>query len=78
MGFYLRPPYWRMGLAEEAGRGVIEFAFSTLKANALFAGHHPHNAASGRVLGKLGFRFSHEELYPPTGLMHRGYVLIAG
>jgi len=31
-----------------------------------------------RVLGraeKLGFRFTHEELYPPTGLMHPGYAL---
>jgi ribosomal-protein-alanine N-acetyltransferase len=76
MGFYLRPRYWGAGLAEEAGRGVIDYAFSSLGAGSLFAAHHPQNATSGRVLEKLGFRFTHEELYPPTGLKHRAYVLV--
>jgi RimJ/RimL family protein N-acetyltransferase len=75
MGFYLRPAYWHMRLAEEAGRSVIEYAFATLGVTGLFAGHHPQNMASGRVLAKLGFRFSHEEHYAPTGLMHRAYVM---
>jgi RimJ/RimL family protein N-acetyltransferase len=77
MGFYLRPAYWGMGLAAEAGRGVVQFAFATLGVKTLYAAHHPANAASGRVLEKLGFRYSHDELYPPTGLMHRSYVLAA-
>ncbi|HJX82986.1 MAG TPA: GNAT family N-acetyltransferase, partial [Candidatus Angelobacter sp.] len=77
MGFYLRPEYWGMGLAVEAGQGVIQFAFTTLGVKTLFAAHHPNNVASGRVLEKLGFRYSYDELYPPTGLMHRSYVLVA-
>ena len=75
MGYYLRPAYWRMGLATDAARAVIHHAFDTLKASQLFAAHHPENTASGRVLETLGFRFSHEELYPPTGHMHRSYLL---
>jgi ribosomal-protein-alanine N-acetyltransferase len=75
LGFHLRPAYWGKGLAVEAGQAVINFAFDERHARALFAGHHPANAASRRVLETLGFRFTHEELYPPTRLMHRSYLL---
>lgn len=75
LGFHLRPEQWGRGLAEEAGRAVIGFAFEKLGAGALFAGHHPANAASRRVLAKLGFRFTRQELYPPTGLQHPSYLL---
>ena len=78
MGFYLRPSYWGGGFAEEAGRAVVEYAFKVLGAGSLYAAHHPQNAASGRVLGKPGFRFTHEEIYPPTGVMHRAYRLVKG
>jgi RimJ/RimL family protein N-acetyltransferase len=64
-----------MGLALEAGGAVINFAFANLGAKALFAGHHPQNAASRTVLEKLEFRFTHEETYPPTGQMHPSYLL---
>jgi len=75
MGFHLRARYWGMGLATEAGEAVVNFAFENLGAKALFAGHHPQNVASKRVLEKLGFRFTHEEVYPPTGQMHPSYLL---
>jgi [ribosomal protein S5]-alanine N-acetyltransferase len=75
LGFHLRPPYWGQGLATEAGAAVVTFGFESLGAEALFAGHHPANATSRRVLEKLGFRFTHEELYPPTGLKHPSYLL---
>jgi len=77
LGFHLRPAYWGKGLAFEASQAIIELAFAELGAAALFAGHHPSNAASKRVLEKLGFRFTHEELYPPTGLMNPSYLLAA-
>lgn len=75
IGFHLRAAHWHKGLAEEAARALIAHAFETLRASALFAGHHPSNAASRRVLEKLGFRFTHEELYPPTGMNHPSYLL---
>lgn len=78
MGFHLRPAYWGRGLAVEAGHAVIAYAFERFGATALFAGHHPANAASRSVLEKLGFNFTHEELYPPTGLKHRSYLLTRG
>ncbi|MCE5233506.1 MAG: GNAT family N-acetyltransferase [Mizugakiibacter sp.] len=74
-GVHLQPAYWRRGLAEEAGRATIAYAFDVLGLQALFAGHHPHNDASRRMLEKLGFRYTHAELYPPTGLQHPSYLL---
>jgi RimJ/RimL family protein N-acetyltransferase len=76
LGFHFRPEYWGLGLAQEAGRAVIAFAFEQLGASALFAGHHPDNAASARVLAHLGFQFTHDEFYPPTGLKHPSYLLM--
>jgi RimJ/RimL family protein N-acetyltransferase len=74
-GIYLRPQYWGRGYATEAARAVIGHAFDKLGVSALFAGHHPGNDASRRLLTGLGFRFTHEQFYPPTGLMHPSYLL---
>jgi len=75
LGFHFLPGFWGQGLAEEAGRAVITYAFEAIQARSLFAGPHPDNAPSRRVLEKLDFRFTHEELYPPTGLQHPSYSL---
>lgn len=75
LGFHLLPAFWGQGLAVEAGHALIAYAFDSIGAKALFAGHHPANAASRRVLEKLGFTFTHEEVYPPTGLLHPSYLL---
>ena len=77
LGFYFLPEQQGRGYASEAARGVIAFAFGVLGAKALFAGHHPDNAASQRTLEKLGFRYTHHEHYPPTGREHPGYELRA-
>ncbi len=75
MGFYLRPPYWGLGLATEAARAVVAHAFEVVGATTLGAGHHPENAASKRTLEKLGFRYWKVTLFAPTGLMHPYYRL---
>ncbi len=74
-GVHLCREFWGRGFAQEAARTVIDYAFNTLEAEALFAGHHPANEASRRLLLKLGFVYTHEGLYPPTGLMHPSYLL---
>jgi RimJ/RimL family protein N-acetyltransferase len=75
LGFHFRPQHWGQGVAVEAARAVIHHASESLKARALFAGHHPDNQASARVLEKLGFEFTHEEIYAPTGKTHRCHIL---
>ena len=76
IGFHLRPAYWRQGYAAECARAVIDYAFSTLEAKKLFAGHNPNNTASAKVLGKLGFAYIGDEFYAPTGLNHPSYELL--
>jgi RimJ/RimL family protein N-acetyltransferase len=41
----------------------------------VFAGHNPANTASRGLLARLGFRYTHDELYAPTGLRHPSYLL---
>lgn len=77
-GVHLRPAFWRQGFAHEAGVAVRDYAFRQLHARGLFAGHHPENAASGAMLRKLGFRYTHDEFYAPTGLHHPSYLLKFG
>lgn len=77
IGFHIRSAHWGQGYASEAARAVIAFAFETLRASELFAGHHPANEGSRRLLEKLGFRYTHHEYYPPTGLEHPSYRLTA-
>lgn len=75
LGVHILPTFWRQGLAREAARAVIAHAFDRLSLRALFAGHNPHNAASRELLRSLGFTYTHDEHYPPTGLMHPSYLL---
>jgi RimJ/RimL family protein N-acetyltransferase len=77
LGVHVRRAHWGKGLALEASRAVIAHAFQARGAVALFAGHHPENRTSGHLLERLGFHRTHEELYPPTGLMHPSYRLEA-
>lgn len=74
-GVHLRRAAWGKGLASEAGRAAIAWAFREGGAAQLFAGHHPENHGSRRMLLKLGFRHVGDEFYPPTGLQHPSYLL---
>jgi RimJ/RimL family protein N-acetyltransferase len=75
MGIHLLPEYWNKGIGYEAASAMIEHAFNILNISSLFAGHNPQNLASSILLKKLGFRFTHYEFYPPTGLNHPSYIL---
>ena len=74
-GVHLLPLRWGQGHAMEAASRVIDHAFGAGGHRALFAGHHPDNLASRRLLARLGFVHTHDECYPPTGLMHPSYRL---
>jgi [ribosomal protein S5]-alanine N-acetyltransferase len=74
-GIHLRQSFWGKGLAAEAAHAVIGYAFGTLQAEALFAGHHPDNDLSRRLLTRLGFRYTQDEFYSPTRRMHPSYRL---
>lgn len=58
LGYWLGETWWGKGLATEAARRVVRFAFEELKAETLIAGHFQDNPVSGRVLEKCGFRYT--------------------
>lgn len=55
LGYCLRPDYWGMGLGSEAVGGAVAFGFERLKARRMVAEVFLDNAASARILEKLGF-----------------------
>lgn len=75
IGFHIRSQHWRQGYAFEAAKQVIDYAFTSKKISSLFAGHNPKNDASRNLLTKLGFQYTHDEFYKPTGLNHPSYLL---
>jgi ribosomal-protein-alanine N-acetyltransferase len=56
LGYWLDGEHQRRGLMTEAVSAVVTFAFDTLGLHRVQAAVMPHNAASLRVLAKLGFR----------------------
>jgi RimJ/RimL family protein N-acetyltransferase len=74
VGFHVLQSYWGSGLATEAARGALEYAWQKSRLSKVYAGHHPDNRASQQILEKLGFEFIGTVLYKPTGLMHPSYV----
>lgn len=56
IGYWIGAPYAGRGLMTDAARTVTHFAFATLRLNRIEAACLPSNAASARVLAKVGFR----------------------
>lgn len=55
LGYWIAPGEWGRGYATEAARAVLDLA-RTLGHRRVVASHYIDNAASGRVLEKVGFR----------------------
>lgn len=72
LGYWLTPTAWGQGYATEAGRIVIEQARHALGLKRIEASHHIDNAASRKVLTKLGFREVRREQH--YSLAHGGNV----
>lgn len=56
LGYWLGAPYWGQGYATEAAREMMRYGFEELRLHRIVASHFKHNAASGRILTKLGMR----------------------
>lgn len=77
LGYWLTPDAWGRGYATEAGRAMLGIARYGMGLRRLVSGHFLDNPASGRVLTKLGFRRTGEEMrhcvargqYVPCALM---------
>lgn len=56
IGYELDPDYWGRGYATEAARAIVHFGFAELRLRRIWAECVAENAASARVLEKLGMR----------------------
>ncbi len=63
IGWRLHPDFWRQGLAGEAAARMAAFAFGDLAAPELIAVRDPDNAASARLMGRLGMRYRGLEVW---------------
>ena len=63
LGYNLNRRYWGQGYATEAARGLIYWARDSLGEYEFFARHAVENTASGRVLEKCGFTYTHDGEY---------------
>lgn len=73
-GIHLKSKFHNRGYGYEAGEAIINYVFSAFDVVKLFAGHNPRNVNSKKLLLKLGFIYTHDEFYAPTGLMHPSYI----
>ncbi len=55
VGWRLSGPYRRRGLATEVGRAALEYGFTDGGLECIVSLYEPENAASGRVMERLGF-----------------------
>ena len=56
------PAHWGKGIATEAARAVLRYGFEDLELVNIYAGADPPNAASFRVIEKLGMKFARKTL----------------
>ncbi len=63
VAYLLGKRYWGKGLATEAARAGLRFGFETLGLVRIVGIVHPDNAASRRVLEKLGMAFVNQARY---------------
>lgn len=57
VGFRFYREYWGQGYATEAARAALQFGFESKKYTVIHAHVHADNAASLKVIGKLGMNF---------------------
>jgi RimJ/RimL family protein N-acetyltransferase len=63
IGWTVSPERWNQGLATELGAASLEVAFGPLGLADVVSFTLPHNAASRRVMEKLGFGFERDTEY---------------
>lgn len=87
IGYVLNPDYWGYGLATEAAKKIVDFAFNILNMNRVEARFMFGNEASLNVMDKLGMKlegYQRETLYVKgrfrtvgiASILKREYILL--
>ena len=56
IGYWIGRPWWGQGFATEAAETLVRYCFSEVRFTRLTCCHFADNAASARIIKKLGFR----------------------
>jgi RimJ/RimL family protein N-acetyltransferase len=72
LGYWIGRPHWGKGIATEAARAIVDFAFQRLDASAVAGSARVTNGASRRVMEKCGFQYAGQGMGP--SLFLRGMV----
>ena len=80
LGYWLGRPYWGKGYATEAASQMVGYAFSVMQLAQLWASVSMSNAASRRVLEKVGLRFVGETAvhYPARNTTWPSWLFAVG
>lgn len=54
MGYAMAEEHWGKGITSEAAKAVLDYCFQNFEVNRIHAQHKSENAASGKVLQKIG------------------------
>lgn len=60
IAYLIDKKYWNQGLATEAGRGIMSYAFEALKLRRLICLMHPDNIASQKVAQRIGMKLERQ------------------
>jgi ribosomal-protein-alanine N-acetyltransferase len=63
VGYCVGRAWWNKGYTTEALRAVVRFWFGEVKGECLTCCHAVANPASGAVMRKVGFRYTHDTVY---------------
>lgn len=63
LGYNIMKKYWNQGLTTEASFKILEFAENEMSLPELFCCHAKDNIGSGKVIEKLGFKYTGDNVY---------------
>jgi len=63
LGYNIMKKYWNLGITTEASKIIIEFAKEQLGLSKIFCCHAKENVASGKIISKLGFKYTGDAVY---------------
>jgi RimJ/RimL family protein N-acetyltransferase len=72
LGYWITPALWGKGFATEAARAMVSHVFQYTEYDEMVAGYRIGNEASRRILVRLGFAPTHEDMIESRGL---GYLV---
>ncbi|HYI13648.1 MAG TPA: GNAT family N-acetyltransferase [Thermoanaerobaculia bacterium] len=57
IGYWVGVPFWGKGYVSEAAAEILRYGFEEVGLQRIFAGYFSRNAASGRVMEKIGMQY---------------------